>query len=127
VAWTMQPALLLLFLLPPPSSGALGLARRNGPRARCATDRCETGIMPGTAGNVVLADKREYLLARPVEQWIYLDQPVMWIDRSKGGALLPGAFPEALGVYMEMVKSRKGDVSDMTLAVLHDIRTATLD
>jgi hypothetical protein len=27
---------------------------------------------------------------------------------------------------MEMVKSRQGDVSDMTLAVLHDIRTATL-
>src|SRR5258707_14949742 len=42
-------------------------------------------------------------------------------------AVLPGRFPDALGVYMEMVKSRKGDVSDMTLAVLHDIRTATLD
>ena len=41
--------------------------------------------------------------------------------------LLPGQFPEALRVYMEMVKSRRGDVSDMTLAVLHDIRTATLD
>jgi hypothetical protein len=42
-------------------------------------------------------------------------------------ALLPGQFPDALGVYMEMVKSRKGGVSDMTLAVLHDIRAATLD
>ena len=42
-------------------------------------------------------------------------------------ALLPGQFPDALGVYMEMVMSRKGDVSDMTLAVLHDIRAATLD
>ena len=42
-------------------------------------------------------------------------------------ALLPGQFPEALRVYMEMVKSRKGDVSDMTLAMLHDIRMATLD
>lgn len=42
-------------------------------------------------------------------------------------ALLPGQFPDALGVYMEMVKSRKGDVSDMTLAVLHDIRAATQD
>jgi hypothetical protein len=36
-------------------------------------------------------------------------------------AVLPGQFPDALGVYMEMVKSKKGDVSDMTLAVLHDI------
>jgi hypothetical protein len=42
-------------------------------------------------------------------------------------ALLPGQFPDALAVYMEMVKSRKGDVSNMTLAVLHDIRAATLD
>jgi hypothetical protein len=45
----------------------------------------------------------------------------------ESNALLPAQFPDALGVYMEMVKSRKGDVSDMTLAVLHDIRTATLD
>ena len=37
-------------------------------------------------------------------------------------AVHPGQFPEALRVYMEMVKS-----SDMTLAVLHDIRMATLD
>jgi hypothetical protein len=42
-------------------------------------------------------------------------------------AVQPGQFPAALAVYMEMVKSNKGDVSDMTLAVLHDIRTATLD
>jgi len=42
-------------------------------------------------------------------------------------ALLPGQFPDALRVYIEMVKSRKGDVSDMTLAVLHDVRMATLD
>src|SRR5882757_11318584 len=40
-------------------------------------------------------------------------------------ALLPGQFPDALSVYMEMIKSRTGGVSDMTLAVLHDIRTAT--
>jgi hypothetical protein len=45
----------------------------------------------------------------------------------ENGAVRPGQFPEALAVYMEMVKSRKGDVSDMTLAVLHDIRAATLD
>ena len=42
-------------------------------------------------------------------------------------ALQPGQFPAALAVYMEMVKSTQGDVSDVTLAVLHDIRTATLD
>ena len=42
-------------------------------------------------------------------------------------AIQPGQFPEALRVYMEMTKSREGDISDMTLAVLHDIRMATLD
>lgn len=41
-------------------------------------------------------------------------------------ALQPGQFPAALAVYMEMVKSRQGDVSNVTLAVLHDMRTATL-
>jgi hypothetical protein len=41
-------------------------------------------------------------------------------------ALLPGQFPAALGVYLEMVKSRQGDVSEVTLAVLHDMRMATL-
>jgi hypothetical protein len=42
-------------------------------------------------------------------------------------AVHPGQFPEALRFYMETVKSRQGDISDMTLAVLHDIRMATLD
>ena len=42
-------------------------------------------------------------------------------------ALQSGQFPEALRVYMEMTKSREGDVNDMTLAMLHEIRMATLD
>jgi hypothetical protein len=42
-------------------------------------------------------------------------------------ALLPGQFFDALAIYMEIVKSKTGAVSDMTLAVLHDIRAATLD
>jgi hypothetical protein len=44
----------------------------------------------------------------------------------ENGAMESGQFPAALGVYMEMVKSRQGEVSDVTLAVLHDMRTATL-
>jgi hypothetical protein len=42
-------------------------------------------------------------------------------------AVYPGQFPEALRVYSEMTKSREGDVNDMTLAMLHNIRIATLD
>ena len=41
-------------------------------------------------------------------------------------ALQPGQFPAALAVYMEMVKSTQGDVSDVTLAVLHDMRMPVL-
>ncbi|WP_426611247.1 hypothetical protein [Bradyrhizobium sp. McL0616] len=41
-------------------------------------------------------------------------------------AIHVGQYPAALGVYMELVKSNKNEVSDMTLAVLHDIRAATL-
>ena len=41
-------------------------------------------------------------------------------------AMQPGQFPAALAVYMEMIKSNKGDVSDMSLSMLHDIRMATL-
>jgi hypothetical protein len=42
-------------------------------------------------------------------------------------AVQPGQFPAALAVYMEMVKSNQGDVSDKTLAVLHDIRMTALN
>jgi hypothetical protein len=45
----------------------------------------------------------------------------------ESGALVPGQFPDAIGVYMEMIKSKTNAVNDMTLAVLHDIRTATRD
>jgi hypothetical protein len=41
-------------------------------------------------------------------------------------ALQPGQFPSALAVYMEIMKSTQGNVSDVTLAVLHDMRTATI-
>ena len=76
----MQAAFLLLFLLPPPSPGALGLSARHRTRARRAADRHEALVMQGIVGNAVLADEREDLLAGPVEQRVDLDQPVMRID-----------------------------------------------
>jgi hypothetical protein len=45
----------------------------------------------------------------------------------ENGALKPGQFPEALRVFMEMTKSREGTVNVLTLAMLHEIRLATLD
>jgi hypothetical protein len=41
-------------------------------------------------------------------------------------ALQPGQFPAAQRLQ-EMAKSRQRGAGDMTLAVLHDIRMATLD
>ncbi len=80
----MEPALLSLFLLPPPSSGTLGLARRDGACAWCATDRHEAEVVQTVVGNAVVADEREHLLACPVEQRADLDQPVMRIFGGKG-------------------------------------------
>jgi hypothetical protein len=51
---------------------------------------------------------------------------VLHSSLEENDAVQPGQFPAARAVYFKMVKSRKGDVSNMTLAVLHDIHMATL-
>ena len=79
----MQPTLLLLFVLPPPSAGTLGVAGRDSAGARGTADRCEAAIMQTIVGNAVLTDERKRPLACPVEQGIHLDQLVMCIDGSK--------------------------------------------
>lgn len=43
----------------------------------------------------------------------------------ENGALDQGQVPEALRVYMEMVKARSGN--EVELALLHDLRQALLD
>ena len=42
--------------------------------------------MQPVAGNAVVADERGHPFARPVEQWVHLDEPVVRIDRSVGHA-----------------------------------------
>jgi hypothetical protein len=82
----MQSAFLPGLLLPPPPAGALRLARLDRTRARSATDRQKAPVVQIVVGDGVLADEREDPLARPVEQGIHLDEPIMRIDRSKGDA-----------------------------------------
>ena len=41
--------------------------------------------MQGVVGNVVLLDESDHLLARPVEQWIDLDQAMMGSDDGERG------------------------------------------
>jgi hypothetical protein len=45
----------------------------------------------------------------------------------ESGALFSGQFPDALGDYMDMIKSKNTAVNNVTRAVLHDIRTAAQD
>jgi len=81
----MRPACNDLLLLPPPSSGALGFSGSYGARARCAADRSEAAVVQNMIGNVVLADERNHLFTRPIEQWVDFDQPVARRDDRKGG------------------------------------------
>src|SRR5262245_56745529 len=82
----MQPALLLLFVLPPPSTGTLALSGRHCAGAGGAADRQEALVMQRAVGNVVLADECEHLLAGPVEQRVHLDQAELRIDGRKRDA-----------------------------------------
>jgi hypothetical protein len=45
------------------------------------------------------------------------------LEQSDG--LVPGQFPHALETYMEVIKSREGNVNNMTLAMLNDLVAAT--
>src|SRR2546425_7837899 len=52
----VEPALLLVHVLPPPPSFALVLARNDRPRARFATYRNIPALVKGVVGDVVFAD-----------------------------------------------------------------------
>src|SRR5262249_17274898 len=65
---------LLVFLLPPPASGALRLAGSDRPRARRAPDRDEALGVQRVDRHVVGGRAGEHLLARPVEQRAELEQ-----------------------------------------------------
>jgi hypothetical protein len=52
---------------------------------------------------------------------------VMVVCLQETGALARGQYPESLRIYMEMTKHRDGPESDMTLAILHDLRMSLLD
>jgi hypothetical protein len=92
----------LLFLLPPPSPGALRLSWSHGARAWCAADPREAAVMQSIVGNVVLADECDHLLARPVEQRIDLDQPVMGRNNSKRDA----------SAFIRLIGAQSGDPND---------------
>jgi hypothetical protein len=90
-------------------------ARRMQALPRTRRDACQSPVFRLTARSSQLAERLWSLRFKSSLAVI-----------EKNEAIHPGQFPAALAVYMEMVKSRRGEVSDMTLAVLNDLRVATL-
>src|SRR5690349_10911305 len=82
----MQPALLLVLLLPPPTAGALRLARRDRPRAWRASDRGEPPGMQRIDRHVVSGREGIHRVARPVEQRAELEQLALRVDGDETGA-----------------------------------------
>src|SRR5262249_25055105 len=76
----VQAALLLVVLLPPPTAGALALARLDRARAGRAAGRQEALIVQRIDRNAVLAHERGDALARPVVQRIDLDEPAHGVE-----------------------------------------------
>jgi hypothetical protein len=71
---------------PPPSPGALGLPGFDRARAGRAAERCEAAFLQRMIGNVVFLNKRENLVAGPIEQRIDSDHAVAGRDNGKRGA-----------------------------------------
>src|SRR6476620_11836364 len=69
----MQPALLLLFVLPPPAAGARMLARLHRARARLAADGDEAARVQRIHRYVVLGDVSREPLRRPIGDRIDLE------------------------------------------------------
>src|SRR6266542_1653485 len=77
----VDPALLRRIRLPPPAPGALGLARLDRTRARCATDGRVAAVVEGVIGNVVLAHVVPDLVLRPLGERVELhDRAVVVVD-----------------------------------------------
>src|ERR1700745_3812356 len=76
----VEPAFRLLVLFPPTAPGALRLAMRHRAGAGCAANRKKSAIMQRVIGNVVGVYESNYSVARPVEQRVHFDYPMLWID-----------------------------------------------
>src|SRR5688572_25937026 len=97
----MQPALLLLFVLPPPAARARVLAGLHRTSARRAADRHEAARMQRIHGNVVGGDIGGEVLGGPVGHWVDLDQ---------GARLVPGG-ERNLGPSVGMLAPEAADPS----------------
>src|SRR6202051_3290011 len=80
----VEPTLLFLVLLPPPSAGALGLAGRNRAGARFAADRQEAAVMKWIVGNASVVHVGDHSVTCPIEERVDLDELILLIDRGAG-------------------------------------------
>src|ERR1700686_2429130 len=80
----VEPTLLFLVLLPPPSAGALGLAGRHRAGARFTADRQEAAVMKWVVGNASVMQVGDHSVTCPIEQRVDLDELILLIDRGAG-------------------------------------------
>src|SRR6202790_1472875 len=80
----LEPTLLFLVLLPPPSAGALGLAGRHRAGARFTADRQEAALMKWVVGNASFVRGGDQLITCPIEQRVDLDELILLINRCAG-------------------------------------------
>src|SRR5262245_65268297 len=76
----MQPALLVLRLLPPPAAGADILARQDRAAARRAADRAVALIVQAVVGHAVEAQVPPHLLLAPAGERVEFLQPVRGVE-----------------------------------------------
>src|SRR6202790_223531 len=79
----VEPTLLFLVLLPPPSAGALGLAGRHRAGARFTADRQEAAVMKWVVGNASVVQVGDHSVTCPIEQRVDLDELILLINRGR--------------------------------------------
>src|SRR6202521_824420 len=80
----VEPALLFIVLLPPPSAGALGLAGRHRAGARFTADRQEAAVMKWVVGNASVVQVGDHSVTCPIDQRVGGDELMFGIDRGAG-------------------------------------------
>jgi len=86
----MQATLLVLSLLPPPSSGSRIFSRLDGAGTTCATDRRITTITQMVVRKIVLAGIGKDLGVRPSHQRIYFKNAAVGIIDFHRSNMTPG-------------------------------------
>src|SRR5215472_614922 len=76
----VEPAFGLLLLFPPPAPGAFGLTGSHCAGTRRTADREKALVVQSVVRNAMVANERDNAVARPIEQRVHLDYPILGIN-----------------------------------------------